>query len=100
MDNLEIICGSKPSDYIQEIIGNDPNYIFEADPDFSPIQIYNKEGRAITVNSYIECEHYFSGGWTFSSNSGYELSLQSSLLFFVILIYSFQIVYKKFFRSV
>lgn len=99
MENIENICGNKPVGYIQEEIGNDPNFVFEADPNYVAVQIYNKQGKAITVNSYKECEHYYYGGWVYESNSGYELSLHTGLLVFVVLVFTLQLIFQKVFRS-
>ena len=64
--NLEIfsICG--PSDIVPgfEEIGNDPNYVFINDPDFSIVQLFDIDGNIINVNSWIECANYVNGGWT------------------------------------
>jgi hypothetical protein len=64
--NLEIfsICG--PSDIVPDFeeIGNDPNYVFINDPDFSIVQLFDIDGNIINVNSWIECANYVNGGWT------------------------------------
>ena len=58
------ICGE--SDLLPEIekIQSDPNFVFEPDPSFNPITLFNEIGDTIMVNSWIECANYVNGGWT------------------------------------
>ncbi len=72
-ENLELIisiCGDQP--YNQELIeiGNDPNFVFENNPDFITLRLFDIEGNIINVNSWIECAHYVNGGWSLSYNAG------------------------------
>ena len=82
--NIKItqICG--PSDIIPDFekIGNDPNFVFKADPSYTSIQLYNADGESITVNSWIECANYVNGGWV--NNLIEESNLE--LYFFITLL--------------
>ena len=90
------ICGE--SDQIPDFdkIKSDPNYIFEADPGFIPLTLFNESGSAVTVNSWIECANYVNGGWMTDVviYTNYE-----ETLFYTLFIVSFFIVstniYKK-----
>ena len=57
------ICGE--SDLLPELekIQSDPNFVFEPDPNFNPITLFNEIGDTIMVNSWIECANYVNGGW-------------------------------------
>ena len=45
-------------------IASDPNFVFENDPNFEALKLYNSEGDVIFVNSWVECANYVSGGWS------------------------------------
>ena len=62
-DNIKIICGNSGSFQMLEKIGNDPNYIFEKDPNFEVLTLFNENGQIINVNSWLECANYVNGGW-------------------------------------
>lgn len=57
------ICGESNLIPDFEAIGNNPNYVFESDPQFETIILYNSEGTVINVNSWLECANYVNGGW-------------------------------------
>jgi|TARA_B110000444_G_scaffold57290_1_gene53393 hypothetical protein len=61
---IESICGVKPPNIEIIDVGNDPNYVFLKDQSFTPIRLYDIEGNIAIVNSWVECAHYFNGGWT------------------------------------
>ena len=63
------ICGE--SDLLPELekIQSDPNFVFEPDPNFNPITLFNEIGDTIMVNSWIECANYVNGGWSINYNS-------------------------------
>ena len=63
---IEKICGVKPDDVEFYVVGNDPNFIFENDPLFETVILYDTEGNVINVNSWLECAHYVTGGWSLS----------------------------------
>ena len=65
--NLEIIednCGNQPENQEFFVVGNDPNFVFENDPLFQTLTLYDPEGNIINVNSWFECAHYVNGGWS------------------------------------
>lgn len=70
---IEKICGVKPEGIEYFDPGNNPNFIFENDPSFQVLKLYDIDGNVINVNSWFECAHYVTGGWTtnqlFMSNS-------------------------------
>ena len=66
--NIEANCGIKPSDVQDIIIGNDPNFDFTNDPNFTTTILYDIEGNVINVNSWTECSHYVRGGWSSNIN--------------------------------
>lgn len=61
--NIFTICGESEIIPDFEKIKSDPNFIFEADPNYSPITLFNESGSAVTVNSWVECANYVNGGW-------------------------------------
>ena len=72
-ENLDLIisiCGDQPSNQELIEIGSDPNFVFQNDPDFITLRLFDIEGNIINVNSWIECAHYVNGGWSLSYNSG------------------------------
>lgn len=57
------ICGEYPSDFVKIDIGSDPNFVFVNDPKFEITNVYDLDGNVASVNSFLECEHYVTGGW-------------------------------------
>ena len=84
------ICGE--SDLLPELekIQSDPSFVFEPDPSFNPITLFNEIGDTIMVNSWIECANYVNGGWVNNivETGNYERNLffGLSILTFVLLI--------------
>ena len=76
---IENICGKNIGEYSLENIQNNPNFVFENDPNYETVVLYSSEGTVINVNSWIECANYVEGGWTNSLISNYILSQQYSL---------------------
>jgi len=56
------ICGLIPINYSKKDLSSD-NIIFQNDPNFNPINLYDFWGNLVTVNSFEECQHYVEGGW-------------------------------------
>ena len=79
---VEKSCGSNNTGVPFPDIGSDPNFIFQNDPLFSVVTLYDIEGNVINVNSWVECAHYVNGGW-FSSVS--DLINYEKRLFFTII---------------
>ena len=69
--NTENICGEYPADFIKEDISSNPNYVFVNDPSFVSTKLWDEFGNTVFVNSFIECEHYVSGGWNFRPNENF-----------------------------
>ena len=62
--DISTICGPNKNNTDLINIGNDPNFIFKPDENYSPIQLFDIEGNTITVNSWLECANYVNGGWS------------------------------------
>ena len=86
MAKVSELCGEYPSNFIKLDISNDPTFVFENDPNYTIKQLFDSEGNTVSVNSFIECEHYVSGGWGSSPIKNTELFLQDSLFYFVLLL--------------
>ena len=56
------ICGTIPEGF-KKVIPGDSNYIFQNDPNFQPLNLYDFFGRAATVNSFTECYYYVELGF-------------------------------------
>ena len=82
--NISKICGESNITPNFEEIKSDPNYVFVNDPGYSTRQLFDSEGNKVFVNSFIECEHYVSGGWGFSPLKNQELFSQDLILYFII----------------
>ncbi len=96
MSKVEKICGSQPNDFIKLDISNDPSFIFEADSSYISRQLFDEEGNIVSVNSYIECEHYVSGGWDSNLNNFNETNYQSYVVSFSLLTFLIILVFKNF----
>lgn len=62
---IESFCGSYPADFVDIDILSNPNFIFENDPKYQAVKLFDEEGNAVFVNSFIECQHYVKGGWDY-----------------------------------
>lgn len=71
------ICGNYPDEYKKIEISNNENYVFTPEANFKTIKLWDVEGNAVLVNSFIECEHYVLGGWNFIPNENYNSSVKS-----------------------
>lgn len=89
------ICGQYPKDHKTVDISSIPNFIFENDPSFKSINIFDEIGNAITVNSFQECEHYVLGGWTGEVGNNYETEYQSFIVLTIFVFYLFKFTLKK-----
>ena len=84
-DNLVLIennCGLKPVNQELVEIGSDPNFVFLNDPNFTTLRLYDIEDNIINVNSWIECAHYVSGGWSVNPAT----NLSGDMLFLLIIV--------------
>ena len=62
--DIEKNCGENIDNIQYSDPGNDPNFVFENDPLFQTLTLYDPEGNIINVNSWFECAHYVNGGWS------------------------------------
>ena len=78
----ELICGESNLKPDFEAIGNDPNFVFENDPTFESVRLFDTENNIVNVNSWLECANYVNGGWT---NDISDFTNGEQGLFFVLL---------------
>jgi|SRR5210317_1555018 hypothetical protein len=66
IDPLKIdeICGENSTGVEYVDPGNDPNFVFAKDVNFEVLPLYDVDGSVINVNSWFECAHYVTGGWS------------------------------------
>ena len=83
MSKVDDLCGEIPENYIKEEVVNDSNFVFNPDPNYEPVLLYDIENNSVVVNSYVECEHYVSGGWNFEPLKNSEQIFQNSLFIVV-----------------
>ena len=62
--SINAICGVGGNLQDLEQIQNNPNFVFEKDPNFETLTLYDIDGNIINVNSWLECANYVNGGWT------------------------------------
>tara|TARA_B100000902_G_scaffold157844_1_gene153945 strand:- start:70 stop:390 length:321 start_codon:yes stop_codon:yes gene_type:complete len=95
-DKVKNICGEYPENFEKIDISSSPNYVFINDPNYGPVEVWDSDGNFVFVNSFIECEHYVSGGWDKTPLLDKETNLQSLLLAGVILVFVFFVFNKKY----
>jgi len=86
------ICGEEPIEFTKAI-PTDSNFIFQNDPNFNALNLYDILGRAATVNSYQECVYYVELGFVQEITTIFDI-LQTFLMVLVIPFLLF-----KFFKS-
>lgn len=59
-----VICGESDLKPDFEAIGNNPNFVFENDPSYETVRLFDASGNIVNVNSWLECANYVNGGWT------------------------------------
>jgi len=59
-----VICGESDLKPDFEAIGNNPNFVFENDPSYETVRLFDADGNIVNVNSWLECANYVNGGWT------------------------------------
>ena len=98
IENFEIICGVSPQN--NENLNfqvSDPNFVFENDPLFETIVLYDRDGNVVNVNSWIECAHYVNGGW---DTVNYQNFGGDQVIFFgLVITFSFYIFLRRFLFS-
>ena len=68
------ICGMIPEGFVK-VTPQDSNYIFQNDPSFSAINLYDFFGRAATVNSFAECFYYVELGFEPNKTTIFDYAL-------------------------
>ena len=97
--NLDLIinvCGNQPENQELVEIGSDPNFVFQNDPNFTTLRLFDVEGNIINVNSWIECAHYVNGGWGLTCQDGISGDL---FVLGITGIYTLSFVIFKYFQS-
>ena len=72
-DTVERLCGEYPEGFEPLNLESNPNFVFTNDPDYEVVNLYDFDENTVSVNSFIECEHYVSGGWSFHLNKEMKL---------------------------
>tara|TARA_B100001564_G_scaffold167482_1_gene140667 strand:+ start:295 stop:603 length:309 start_codon:yes stop_codon:yes gene_type:complete len=89
----EVICGISDLKPNFEEIGNNPNFVFENDPNFETIKLFDVEGNIVNVNSWLECANYVNGGWT--NNISDFVDGEKFLFFFLTVLLTIGVVVEK-----
>lgn len=97
--NIVRICGEFPNGFLKPDIQSNPNYVFLPDPDYVTRKVWDIEGNYVFVNSFIECEHYVSGGWYFDPVRTAEESYLLILLLFAASSLVFRLILNKYFKN-
>ena len=84
MSKVVELCGEIPQNFEKIDFSSNPNFVFENDASYQARQLFDEEGNTVFVNSFIECEHYVSGGWGFSPVLSNELFLIDFLTYGVV----------------
>ena len=84
MSKVVELCGEIPQNFEKIDFSSNPDFVFENDVSYPARQLFDKEGNTVFVNSFIECDHYVSGGWGFSPVLSNELFLIDFLTYAVV----------------
>ena len=84
MSKVVELCGEIPQNFEKIDFSSNPDFVFENDASYPARQLFDEEGNTVFVNSFIECDHYVSGGWGFSPVLSNELFLIDSLTYAVV----------------
>ena len=82
------ICGDYPENFQPAEIIPDKVFIFPNDPSYEAVKVFDTDRNSVFVNSFIECEHYVTGGWNlipevdFIQGQDLENLLQNIVLLF------------------
>ena len=79
------ICGPYPEGFTKDAISSDPNYVFVNDQNFAAVKVWDIDDNSIFVNSFIECEHYVTGGWNYIPKQNSEYLLQNQIGVFLVI---------------
>ena len=98
MSKIIELCGEIPEGFEKVDISSNPDFVFKNDPAYSARELFDEEGNKVFVNSFIECDHYVSGGWGFTPLKNNELQAIDTLtyvvIFFLLLTYSKNVIKK------
>lgn len=98
MSKIIELCGEIPEGFEKVDISSNPDFVFKNDPTYSARELFDEEGNKVFVNSFIECDHYVSGGWGFTPLKNNELQAIDTLtyvvIFFLLLTYSKNVIKK------
>ena len=99
------ICGPYPNNFQAVEISENKIFVFENDPAYEAVKVFDTDRNSVFVNSFLECEHYVTGGWSlipevdFIPGQDLEDLFQDSLLFLAIASILIGFIYiKKYFR--
>ena len=97
MSKVVELCGEIPQNFEKIDISSNPDFVFENDVFIQQGQLFDEEGNTVFVNSFIECDHYVSGGWGFSPVLSNELFLIDFLTYTVVflLVVTYSKIYLK-----
>lgn len=102
---VEEICGKKPEGAELPEIKEGEMFVFNSDPNFIDITLYEPSGGIASVRSWVECAHYVNGGWVpnteliISTSRSFEIYLIAiGIIFFATLLLFIQLISKKKFR--
>lgn len=92
---VKIICGEYPDNFKKVEIKSDENFVFENDPSYITVQLFDRDENTVYVNSFIECEHYVMGGWDQNSMIILETDLIQTTTIAFLLVIIFKYIYKR-----
>ena len=64
MFSVNELCGVNLTEESFVTFDKDGNFIFENDPNFDAVRLFDFDGNIVNVNSWLECANYINGGWT------------------------------------
>lgn len=85
IDNIERVCGPFPKNFVEPVI-TDNSYVFENDPNFNALNLYNFFGDGATVNSFSECFYYVNEGWDPLKVTIFDIAINISVIISTVLI--------------
>jgi len=85
-NKVENFCGEYPENFESLDLSVIKNYVFENDPNYAAVTLFDADKNVVTVNSFLECEHYVIGGWDFVPNAGFNENVFHIGLAFISLI--------------
>jgi len=95
-NNLVVtLCGEYPSDFTKVNFISNPDFVFTNDPLYPPTTLLDAERNIVTVNSFIECEHYVSGGWDYLPQINIESTYHVYIGVFLIAFLVSEFIIKK-----